>query len=54
MAAEKYKQFLSAGGSNYPLDVLKIAGVDMTSPEPVERAFDVLEGYVERLEKLTV
>ncbi|MEO6458260.1 MAG: oligoendopeptidase F [Chloroflexia bacterium] len=52
-AADKYKQFLSAGGSNYPLEVLKIAGVDMTSPEPVERAFDVLEGYVERLEKLT-
>ena len=53
-AAEDYKQFLKSGSSMYPLDALKLAGVDMTSPEPVERAFDVFEGYVDRLEKLTV
>jgi oligoendopeptidase F len=52
-AAEDYKNFLKAGSSIYPLDALKLAGVDMRSPEPVERAFDVLEGFVERLEKLT-
>jgi oligoendopeptidase F len=52
-AAEDYKNFLKAGGSLYPLDALKLAGVDMTSPEPVEKAFDVLESYVDRLEKLT-
>lgn len=52
-AAEDYKRFLKAGGSMYPLDALKLAGIDMTSPEPVERAFDVLEGFVEKLEKLT-
>jgi oligoendopeptidase F len=52
-AAENYKKFLKAGGSLYPLDALKLAGVDMTSPDPVERAFDVLESYVDRLENLT-
>jgi oligoendopeptidase F len=51
-AAEDYKSFLKAGSSLYPLDALKLAGVDMTSPEPVERAFAVLEGFVDRLEKL--
>lgn len=51
-AAEEYRKFLRAGGSMYPLDVLRLAGVDMTSPEPVEQAFDVLESYVDRLEKL--
>jgi oligoendopeptidase F len=53
-AAEDYKKFLKAGGSMYPLDLLKLAGVDMSSPEPVERAFNVLEGYIERLEELVL
>jgi oligoendopeptidase F len=53
-AAEDYKNFLKAGGSVFPLDALKIAGVDMTSPEPVEKAFDVFEGFVDRLEKLAL
>lgn len=53
-AAEDYKNFLKAGSSIYPLDALKLAGVDMTSPEPVEQAFDILEGYVSRLEKLVL
>lgn len=51
-AAERYLGFLKAGSSAYPLDVLRAAGVDMTSPEPVERTFDVLASYVERLEEL--
>lgn len=49
-AAERYLAFLSDGGSRYPLDALKLAGVDMTSPEPVERAFATLSGMVDRLE----
>lgn len=53
-AAEDYKKFLRAGGSMYPLDSLKMAGIDMSSPEPVERAFSVLEGFVDRLEKLAL
>jgi oligoendopeptidase F len=51
-AVERYLEFLSAGGSCYPLDALQRAGVDLTTPEPVEAAFGVLAGYVERLERL--
>ena len=53
-AAQKYLEFLKLGGSMYPLDALKLAGVDLTSPEPVEKAFDVLAGLVDRLEKLKI
>jgi oligoendopeptidase F len=37
----------------YPLDGLRMAGVDMTSPEPVEAAFATLARMVSRLEELT-
>jgi oligoendopeptidase F len=53
VAAEAYLDFLKAGSSRYPLDVLKDAGVDMTTPAPVEAAFEIMEGYIDRLEKLT-
>lgn len=53
-AAERYLAFLGAGGSRYPLDALRQAGVDLTTPEPVEAAFAVLAGYVERLEQLVL
>ena len=49
---DRYLQFLSAGGSVYPLEALKMAGVDMTQSEPVESAFAVMSGYVDRLEEL--
>ncbi len=51
-AAEDYLSFLKVGSSVYPLDALKIAGVDLTKPEPVEAGFEVLAGMVDRLEKL--
>ncbi|MCX7790249.1 MAG: M3 family metallopeptidase, partial [Chloroflexaceae bacterium] len=51
-AAERYLDFLKAGSSRYPLDILRHAGVDLASPEPVQRAFAVLEGYVAELERL--
>ncbi|MCS6936088.1 MAG: oligoendopeptidase F [Candidatus Bipolaricaulota bacterium] len=52
-AAERYIEFLKAGGSLFPLDALKLAGVDLSSPEPVEQTFGVLARYVERLGELT-
>ena len=52
-AAENYVKFLSAGSSIYPVDALKLAGVDMSTPEAVERTFAVLAGYVDRLGTLT-
>jgi oligoendopeptidase F len=51
-AAKRYRDFLAAGGSMYPLDALKLAGIDMTTPEPVEKAFNELAGIVDRLESL--
>jgi len=51
-AAEDYLNFLKAGNSVYPLDALKNAGVDLTNPEPVEKAFEVLAAIVDRLEDL--
>jgi oligoendopeptidase F len=51
-APERYLAFLKAGGSRYPIDTLRAAGVDMATPEPVESAFAVLSGLVDRLEAL--
>jgi oligoendopeptidase F len=51
-AAENYLKFLSAGGSLYPLDALKVAGVDMATPAAVEATFKVLDDMVTRLEQL--
>jgi oligoendopeptidase F len=51
-AAEDYRAFLSAGSSVYPLEALKSAGVDLTTPEPVEKAFDSLADLVDRFEAL--
>ncbi len=51
-AVERYINFLKAGGSLYPLDALQSAGVDLTNPEPVEKAFGVLADIVDRLETL--
>ncbi|TMG43754.1 MAG: oligoendopeptidase F [Chloroflexi bacterium] len=52
-AVASYRAFLASAGSMYPLDGLRMAGVDMTSPGPVEAAFATLASMVDRLEKLT-
>ncbi|HEY2599213.1 MAG TPA: oligoendopeptidase F [Candidatus Dormibacteraeota bacterium] len=51
-AVRNYLAFLKSGGSMYPLEGLKLAGVDMTSPEPVASAFAALAAMVDRLDKL--
>ena len=51
-AVADHLSFLKAGGSRYAVDALKLAGVDLSQPEPVEAAFAVLADYVDRLEKL--
>jgi oligoendopeptidase F len=51
-AVNNYLTFLKSGNALYPIDALKVAGVDMTTPAPVEAAFEVLTGYVDRLETL--
>jgi len=53
VAAERYiNEFLKAGNSDYPIEVLKKAGVDMTSKAPIEGAFKVFEQYLEQMEAL--
>ena len=52
-AVESYLSFLKSAGSMYPLEGLRMAGVDMTSPEPVEAAFATMSSMVDRLEVLT-
>ena len=48
---EKYKKFLSGGGSMDPIDLLKICDVDMSSPEPVKAALEVFKEYLDQLEQ---
>lgn len=47
---EKYKKFLSSGSSMDPIDLLKICGVDMSSPQPVLDALGVFEEYLAKME----
>lgn len=51
-AVERYIEFLKAGSSDYPIEVLKKAGVDMTSPEPIGQACQVFEQKLQELEQL--
>jgi len=51
-AAVAYREFLSAGNSLYPLAALQRAGVDLTSPQPVQETFAIMTEYIDRLEKL--
>lgn len=48
---EDYFKFLKSGGSRYPIESLKVAGVDMSSSEPIQSALDVFADLVSQLEK---
>ena len=52
-AAERYREFLSRGSRDYPPELLRDAGVDMTDSEPIERAMDVYDSYLDEFESLT-
>ncbi|WP_251552464.1 oligoendopeptidase F [Neobacillus muris] len=51
-AVKRYIEFLSAGSSDYPIEVLKKAGVDMNSAEPIKNACKVFEEKLGELEQL--
>jgi oligoendopeptidase F len=51
-ARDAYIEFLKTGESNYPIELLKIAGVDMSSPAPIEQAMDAFEKLIVEIEKL--
>ena len=51
-AVADYRKFLSAGCSVPPIDALKLAGIDMSSPEPVRKAMEVFRETVEKMKKV--
>lgn len=51
-AAERYIEFLKTGESDYPIELLKIAGVDMSSPAPVEKAMKKFNDLLDEFERL--
>jgi oligoendopeptidase F len=51
-AIERYLRFLSAGGSKYPIDLLKDAGVDMTTDEPLDLTIKEMNRVMDEMEKL--
>jgi len=52
-AAQQYVDFLRKGSREYPLELLRGAGVDMASPEPVESALGVYDDYLDEFAELT-
>ena len=53
-AVERYLRFLSRGSSAYSIDLLRDAGVDMTSPQPVEQALQVFGNLIDEMEQLLI
>jgi oligoendopeptidase F len=51
-ATKRYLAFLSAGGSKYPIDLLKDAGVDMTTDEPLRLTLQKMNRVMDEMEKL--
>ncbi|MBD3110350.1 oligoendopeptidase F [Bacillus sp. AGMB 02131] len=51
-AVDRYIEFLKSGSSDYPIEVLKKAGVDMTKAQPIEEALKVFEEKLNEMERL--
>ncbi|AKG37637.1 oligoendopeptidase F [Paenibacillus durus] len=52
-AVDRYLGFLKSGGSDYSINILKKAGVDMSSPQPIREAMSVFEDVIGQMEQLT-
>ena len=52
-ARDEYISFLRSGSSGTPINLLKLAGVDMSTEKPVRMALEVFDGLVDRLDELT-
>ena len=50
--AENYLKFLTLGGSEYPIEELKVAGVDLTKPETVRSALSVFEKTIDEFAEI--
>ncbi len=51
-SVERYLAFLSAGGSDYPIELLKKAGVDMTTSEPFDKAIVSMNRIMDEIEAI--
>ncbi|MEK3724219.1 MULTISPECIES: oligoendopeptidase F [unclassified Paenibacillus] len=52
-AVDRYLGFLKSGGSDYSINILQRAGVDMSTPEPIKQAMDVFKSLLDQMEQLT-
>ncbi|MFW6034889.1 MAG: oligoendopeptidase F, partial [Halothermotrichaceae bacterium] len=52
-AVDSYLNFLKSGNSDYPINLLKTAGVDMSSPDPIETAIGTFREFVDKFEQLS-
>ncbi|MGO4529215.1 oligoendopeptidase F [Paenibacillus sp. 2TAF8] len=52
-AVDRYLGFLKSGGSDYSINILKKAGVDMSTPQPIHEAMSVFKELIEQMEQLT-
>jgi oligoendopeptidase F len=51
-AVDAYLGFLKAGGAQFPIDTLRTAGVDMQSPDPIEKAMNLFQTRISQLREL--
>ena len=51
-AVGRYRRFLASGGSQYPIELLKAAGVDMTTREPLDLTMRRMDRVMDEIEKL--
>ena len=51
---DRYLAFLRSGGSRYPMESLRLAGVDMSTPEPVSKALEAFAGLLDKFESLVM
>ncbi|MEB3100262.1 oligoendopeptidase F [Ferviditalea candida] len=51
-AVDRYIGFLKSGGSDYSINILKKAGVDMSTPQPIRQAMEIFKNLLDQLEEL--
>ncbi len=51
-AVRRYRRFLASGSSDYSINLLRVAGVDLSTPQPVQDALDTFADYLSQLESL--
>jgi oligoendopeptidase F len=51
-AVQRYLDFISAGGSGYPIEILKKAGVDMTTAEPFHKTMAAMDRTIDQIEAI--